>query len=154
MKIESACDTMDLLTPGIFIILTCAKFGCFIDGCCFGVECAWGVHTSYHPDAAVFPVQIFEVASMCIVLLICYFMKRAKSFRRGMAFPLTAAFYTVTRFCWEFFRYYVPQMRNILFGLTFWQLFCVGVFITSVVSLAVLYKKYPSDPLPKKHINS
>ncbi len=149
-RTESPRDTLDLLAPGIFIILTCAKLGCSFEGCCFGVECSWGVHTGYHPGVTVFPVQLFEVATMCVVILLCRYIKRTRFYRRGMAFPLTAAFYTVARFGWEFKRYYAPEMRNILFGLTFWQLFCAGVFFASVISLCVLYRLYPAEPLPKK----
>ena len=31
---QSWRKVMDLLAPGIFIILACAKFGCFMAGCC------------------------------------------------------------------------------------------------------------------------
>lgn len=35
---------IDLLALGIFIILACAKFGCFMSGCCPGRECSFGVY--------------------------------------------------------------------------------------------------------------
>ena len=148
-KIVSTRNTLDFLTPGIFLILTCAKLGCFFEGCCYGVECGWGVY-SKHADAVVFPVQIFEVATMCAVLLLCYFLKRTRFFRRGMAYPLTAALYCVGRFGWEYKRYYAEEMRHIAFGFTIWQFFCIIVFAASLISIAILYKTQPSDPLQKK----
>ena len=147
-KTVSIRNTMDLLTPGIFIILTCAKLGCSFDGCCYGVECCWGVHSQY-ATTTVFPVQLFEFGTMCAIVIICFFLKRTKFFRRGMAFPLTAAVYSVARFGWEFMRYYPSAMQHVFFGLTFWQFFCVIVFVASVISLAVLYKTQQSEPLPR-----
>lgn len=139
-------DTMDLLTPGIFIILTCAKFGCFCGGCCYGVACDFGV---FNPKAGtkVFPVQIFEVITMCAVLLLSFFLKRHSFYRRGMAYPLTAALYTVGRFGWEYLRYYPEGMRPFAFGMTVWQITCLFVFAVSVMSLIAILVKNPADPL-------
>ncbi len=140
-------NTVDLLTPGIFIILTCAKLGCHFSGCCYGVPCEWGVHSIKAEAETVFPVQLFEVATMCVILLLCCFIKRTGFFRRGMAYPLTAAVYSVARFGWEFKRYYPEELRRLVFGLTFWQAMCCIVFTASVISLIVLYKTQPSAPL-------
>lgn len=141
-------NTLDLLTPGIFIILACAKLGCFFDGCCYGIEWDWGVYSD-RAGTTVFPVQLFEVATMCIIIIICYCIKRTKFYRRGMAFPLTAAIYCCARFCWEFMRYHAPEMRRLILGLTMWQFCCIIVFAVSLISIIVLYKTQPSEPLPK-----
>ena len=132
---------------GIFIILACAKFGCHFMGCCYGVKSSWGV---FNPllQSTRFPVQMFEFITMCVIIIGCFFIKRTAFFRRGMAYPLTAAVYSVARFGWEFKRFYSDELRHIIFGLTFWQFCCVIVFSASVVSLAVLYKTQPSEPLP------
>ena len=147
--VVSTRDTLDLLTPGIFIILTCAKLGCSVEGCCYGVLCDWGVYST-RAAAMVFPVQIFEVCTMLVVLLLAFLLKRTRFYRRGMAYPLTAALYTVGRFGWEFMRFYAPEMRRLIFGMTMWQFCCVIVFIASVISLIVLYKTGESSPLPKR----
>ena len=143
----SARNTMDLLTPGIFIILACAKFGCHFMGCCYGVSSSWGVFNPLLQDTR-FPVQMFEFATMCVIILLCFFLKTKPFYRRGMAYPLTAALYAVARFGWECKRFYVEELRHIVFGLTFWQFCCVVVFVASAVSLAVLYKTQPGEPLP------
>lgn len=146
-------DVMDLLAPGIFIILTCAKFGCFMDGCCFGREWSWGIYKA-SIEATVFPVQIFEVGTMILVLLAGYFYTfRSGKFIRGTAYPFTAAVYSVTRFCWEFMRYYPSEeARHIMFGLTFWQFCCVIVFAVSVISI-VLLKNVKEKPKQKKIVH-
>lgn len=130
---------MDLLAPGIFIILTCAKFGCFMQGCCPGRECSFGI---YNPDigAILFPSQLFESITMCLVVAFCfYYATKCKKCTSGSVYPITAAVYSVTRFCWEFMRYYPnDEVRHIMFGLTFWQFWCIITIIISLIWLALL----------------
>ena len=125
---------MDLLTPGIFIVLACAKFGCFFNGCCFGVPCSFGVYNAWIETTA-FPVQLFECASTLLTLLIAWRLKKRPFFKIGMAFPLTALLFCIGRFGWEFARYYKPAIRHFIFGLTFWQMFCVAVVVVCAALL-------------------
>ena len=123
---------MDLLTPGIFMILTCAKFGCLMEGCCYGVAWERGI---YNPKAEmkVFPVQLFEVVSMIVVLLLARLFEKSKRFAPGMKYPVTAVLYCAVRFGWEFARYYPDQrLRRLALGMTLWQLCCIGVVLVSV----------------------
>lgn len=130
---------MDMLTPGIFIILACAKFGCFLYGCCPGFVCESGIYNP-HLGKTVFPEQLLESLSMIVlIVLLQLIFKRTKRFVPGTAYPITAAAYSVFRFCWEEARYYeAEELSNIVFGLTFWQLWCIGVFIVSIAVTAVL----------------
>lgn len=132
---------MDMLAPGIFIILTCAKFGCFMAGCCAGRECDSGL-CIYNPklELTVFPSQLFESITMCIVVAFCFWYAfKSKKCISGSVYPFTAAVYSVTRFCWEFMRYYVnDEVRHIMFGLTFWQFWCIVVVILSIVWVLLL----------------
>lgn len=143
--------TLDMLTPNIFMILLFGKLRCAWAGCCFGFPCNWGLHSPFL-KTTVFPVQLFEAATTLLILLICYKTKESAFFRRGMAYPLTAAFYCVARFGWEFARYYLPENRNFWLGLTFWQWACIFVFVCSIISIIWLYKTKPSEPLPKIRI--
>ena len=138
---------MDMLAPGILLILTCAKFGCFINGCCVGFVCDWGVHYK-NSDVTNFPVQIFEVATMLLVLLLTQlYVRKAKRFVAGTAYPITFAVYSVTRFCWEFFRFYPEEgMRHLICDLTFWQCVCCVTFVVCVTIIAVLTVKARKQP--------
>ena len=148
-------DTMDLLTPGIFIILTCAKFGCALIGCCHGIGCSFGV---YHPDLHmyVFPVQICEVVSMMLML---YFVSQLESrgkLSRGEKYLVTAGIYSIIRFIWEFFRYYdVPEMKHYHLGTTYWQSVCIPVLCCMIVGFFIVhqmsqYRRIPQEPDKKR----
>lgn len=130
---------MDMLAPGIFIILACAKFGCFMAGCCPGRECSFGV---YNPklELTVFPSQLFESITMAFVVAFCFWYAfKNKKCMSGSVYPVTAAVYSVTRFCWEFMRYYkYEELRHLVLGMTFWQFWCVVVIILSVLWVILL----------------
>ena len=136
-------NVMDTMAPGGFIILTCAKFGCFIYGCCPGLPCEFGL---YNPvfDMVMFPSQIFETVSMCLVVAFCFWYGlKYKNRVDGKAYPYTIMLYSVIRFGWEFVRYYdVEEMRHMLFGLTFWQLWCIVTFFEGLIWLLIM--KVPS----------
>ena len=142
-------NTFDVLTPGIFIILTCAKFGCALIGCCHGIGCSFGV---YHPDLHmyVFPVQICEVVSMMLILWFVAVLDYRMMLHRGEKFFITAGLYSIVRFFWEFFRYYdVPGMKNFCLGMTFWQVCCLAVLTASIIgylkvhNMSVAPRRFP-----------
>ncbi len=146
VEIISGRNTLDMLTPGLFATIALGKIGCHIEGCCFGIECTWGVHSD-RIDATVFPVQLFEAITLFLILAGCYYLKRKSFYRRGMAYPLTAVLYCLSRFAFEFFRHYEPALRNLVFGITLWQSLCIVVILVSVIILCILYRK-DSNPLP------
>ncbi len=132
-------DVLDMLTPGILLILACAKLGCFVNGCCRGIECSFGIH---YPDTDYknFPVQICEVVVMLLLLALTQlYIRKAKNYVAGTAYPLTFGIYAVTRFGFEFLRYYPqPELRHLIIGLTFWQFVCIIVLIVSVLWFVIL----------------
>ena len=153
IKPVSFRDTMDMIIPGAFLVFTCIKLGCHIRGCCYGVPWEHGVRSPMG-DIRLFPVQLCEFASLCAILIICSFIKRTKLYRRGMAAPLTAFMYGAARFCWEYARYYTPEMKHFASGLSLWQLFSLLVIVVTAIWLAVLVKTQPPEPLPELKIIS
>lgn len=151
LKVVSVSDTLDFVIPGGFIFLSCIKIGCSISGCCFGIECSWGVY-SRRIGATVFPIQICEAATIWLIIIALYFIQQTKFYRRGMAAPLGGGMYIFARFCWEFLRYYTPEMRHFFLGLSLWQIFCVIIFIVVVVWAIGLYVIQPSEPMPKNYL--
>ena len=147
-KTVSYRDTMDLIIPGCFVLLSITKIGCHFRGCCYGVECGWGI---YFPnrDITLFPVQIFECVTTLLILITTYCVQHAGFFRRGMSLPFGAGLFALARFFWEFYRYYVPEMRHFALGLTFWQIVSLLLTVVFAVWFTVLYRTRPAEPLPK-----
>lgn len=151
IKYVSFHDILDFIVPGAFMLAATIKIGCFFSGCCYGIECSWGVK-AYGTDITLFPIQIFESATIWLILIAMYFIKQTKFFRRGMAGPLTVAMYAFARFCWEFLRGYTPEMRHFFLGLSLWQIFCLVILVVVVPWTIVLYKTQPSEPMPKNYL--
>lgn len=129
----------DLFAPGAFLGLAFAKFGCFLSGCCPGIECTFGIYNNIY-DKVMFPSQICESITMVFVVAFSFWYSlKYKKRIPGSAYPITAMLYAFTRFCWEFMRYYdLDKMKHLLFGLSFWQLWCIAVFVLSVIWLYIL----------------
>ena len=143
----SVRNIMDMVTPIFLIVLIFVNFRCAWVGCCFGIACSWGIHSSTI-DTTVLPVQFFEAGCTFLIIILCYYLKQTSFFRRGMAFPLAVSFYSAARFILEFLRYYSPEERNFLLHLTLWQWLCMFVLVSSAISVFVLYNHQPSEPLP------
>ncbi len=135
----------DLFAPGAFLGLAFSKFGCFLSGCCPGIECKFGVYNNIL-DKVMFPSQLCESITMVFVVAFSFWYSlRYEKRVRGAAYPVTAMLYTFTRFCWEFLRYYdIDKMKHLLFGLSFWQIWCIIVFVASYFWLRLL--KNPKLP--------
>ena len=129
----------DLFAPGAFLGLAFSKFGCFLSGCCPGIECKFGIYNNLL-DKVVFPSQICESITMVFVVVFSFWYSlKYKKRISGSAYPVTAMVYVTTRFFWEFLRYYdIDKMKHLLFGLSFWQLWCIAVFVLSVIWLYIL----------------
>lgn len=143
----SVRNIMDMVTPIFLIVLIFVNIRCAWVGCCFGIPCSWGIHSSTI-DTTVLPVQFFEAGCTFLIIILCYYLKQTSFFRRGMAFPLAVSFYSAARFILEFLRYYSPEERNFLLHLTLWQWLCMFVLVSSAISVFVLYNHQPSEPLP------
>lgn len=133
---------IDMLAPGIFVILACAKFGCFCLGCCHGIECSFGV-MSPMINVTVFPIQIVEVFFMCFIIAFSFWYPfRSGRYVKGAVYPATTILYCFMRFFAEFLRYYKEAgQRDILCNMTFWQLCCVGVSIVCVIWLFIVHSE-------------
>ena len=131
---------IDMLAPGIFVILACAKFGCFCAGCCHGIECSFGVMSPII-NVTVFPIQIFEVFFMLFIIAFSFWYPfKSGRYVKGAVYPATTILYCFMRFFAEFLRYYEkPEQRDILFNMTFWQLCCVAVSIVCAIWLIVVH---------------
>ena len=90
------------LTPAIPLFHVFGRIGCFLSGCCHGMESEkWGI---VHPNGvAYFPVQLVEACGDLIIFIILCIMKNKKQkYYQPLGVYLTL--YGVMRFVLEFFR--------------------------------------------------
>ncbi|MBQ7923205.1 MAG: prolipoprotein diacylglyceryl transferase [Clostridia bacterium] len=122
------------------------RIGCFLSGCCFGMECSVGFVYKYSLIESAnhvrrFPIQLVEAAGNLIIFLVLYhlFNKNKKNL-----LSLYFVLYSILRFTTEFFR--GDDYRGFLFSLSTSQIISVILLIAGVVSLAAAYKKRHSKP--------
>ena len=86
-----------------------ARIGCFLGGCCYGIECEFGFTAHGNElspavnDISRFPVQLLESAGNLIIFAFLFHLYRKKKMV-GHLFCLYLGLYAVLRFCVEFLR--------------------------------------------------
>lgn len=112
------------------------RIGCFLGGCCYGIEWEHGVVYHYSPVAECngvprFPVQLVEaVLNLALFFVLYYFFKR-KIFRKKLM-ALYCLIYPVYRFILEYYR--ADEYRGFLGALSTSQLISL-LFIVSTVTV-------------------
>lgn len=135
--------TADSLSMGLSIGQMFGRLGCFLAGCCWGIEAQPGFPfavTFSNPLAAeqvgtplnipLHPAQLYEAAGMLLIFLILVFTFPHRRFA-GQQFFLYMLLYSVLRFNVEFFR---GDPRGTVFNgmLSTSQLISLIVFIASL----------------------
>ena len=100
---RKAREVLDFFAPSIALSFAFARLGCLFNGCCYGIECAFGVPNQKFPGQLLLPVQLFESAVNLVIFIAFLLRERVKKTNR---FHLEAYFvvYGVARFILEFFR--------------------------------------------------
>jgi len=99
---------LDFATPAIPLFHFFGRIGCFLAGCCFGVESSFGF-TFHHSiiekanEINRFPVQLLEAFINLILFFILDFFRRKNLFKQNIIY-LYLLFYSVARFFIEFLR--------------------------------------------------
>ncbi len=133
----------DVLAPCIPMFHFFGRLGCFLSGCCFGVECSVGF---VYENAAVpmangvrrFPVQLVEAVlnlALCVVLF--YLLKKRRC--KGRLINIYLAVYPVYRFILEYFR--GDDYRGFLFGLSTSQLISLLLLVANGAFMLYSYMK-------------
>ncbi len=131
---------MDLLAVSIPLFHTFGRVGCFLAGCCYGIESPFGFlveHNDLSPDVCGvtrFPVQLVEAAcNLLIFLFLCEMFRRGR--RKGDLIYVYMLFYPPVRFVLEFWRGDV--IRGFLLGLSTSQWVSILLFVYAVLRLTV-----------------
>ena len=130
------------LVPVFPLIHSIGRLGCFLAGCCYGMEYHGFGHVVFHNtiyapvNIPLFPSQIIE--SLCnfiiFILIICTYKKFKGTYK---IIGLYAILYSIVRFTLEFFR--GDLIRGFSFGLSTSQWFSIVLFVTGIV---IFYKEH------------
>lgn len=131
---------LDLLAPYLALGQSIGRIGCFLNGCCFGKEVAWGVYFPVH-GAYLHPTQLYLAGGLFIIFLI---LKRYQKFSQipGLVFASYLILASSLRFGVEFFR---ADHQALFLGLSIYQFVCFGVLMFAFLFAYSMLAKY-SDP--------
>ena len=134
----------DICAPMVPLFHFFGRIGCFLGGCCYGIESPFGftVHRNELVptinDVQRFPVQLFEAGlNLALFFVLAHLLKKNK-FKGGL-FAIYLVIYSIIRFFDEFLR--GDSYRGFLFGLSTSQIISIFIFIGAVIFLVVRNKK-------------
>lgn len=125
----------DIVAPAIPLFHFFGRIGCFLGGCCYGIECEFGfIYTHALSESANgvrrFPVQLLEAAFNLLLFLVLWQLLR----RRKTGLLRWYLFcYSIGRFLLEFLR--GDAYRGQAFGLSTSQIISLVILIALSVSL-------------------
>lgn len=143
----------DLAMPSIALAQGFGRIGCFLAGCCYGIEtdskCSITFHHSdYAPNGvALVPTQLISSALdfiNCIVLL--YLSRKVKA--KGVIAGCYLVFYSVGRFIIEFFR--GDLERGSVGCLSTSQFIGIFLFLVGMIIIVIQARKYHKEVLQKQ----
>lgn len=132
-------QVMDIISPGTYLLLGFSKIGCAVYGCCYGIECSFGVPTPFE-EHLCFPVQLLECVLCFVLFCFLYIFVTKIKHRKGITYPLGLILYGVIRFFVEFLRYYPEAERTYFFGMNFWQAVSIVTVVYGVIRLIYTYR--------------
>ena len=98
-------DYAPRLLPSLPFAHAFGRIGCFLAGCCYGIECGWGI--VYPPFSSapayipLFPVQLLEALLLVLIGVFLLLYAKKGGARIGRAYVVL---YAPTRFMLEFLR--------------------------------------------------
>jgi len=136
--------TADICTPSIPLAQAIGRIGCFLRGCCYGIETAlpWGI--SYLGETR-HPTQIYSSIALFLIFIFLSKQKHKKSFN-GALFLTYILIYSVFRFFIEFIR----VEPKVLFGLTAAQLVSIVLSAISIFLFLRFRKLFKTRNISKE----
>ncbi|WP_052446891.1 prolipoprotein diacylglyceryl transferase [Candidatus Soleaferrea massiliensis] len=135
-------EILDIFAVSVPLFHTFGRVGCFLGGCCYGMESDWGFivyNNTLQPDingVVRIPIQLIEaLCNLCIffVLLVLFSKRRQK----GCLLYIYMIIYSAVRFVLEFYRGDV--IRGFIGGLSTSQWISIVLLIFAVWKLISKY---------------
>ena len=138
---KDRADYADLGAVAAPLFHTVGRLGCFLTGCCYGVESDLGFVYHHAISAGAngvrrFPVQLVEMGlNFALFLLMRIWLRKGK--HKGRLFQWYLLIYPVYRFVLEFFR--GDDYRGFIFGLSTSQFISLLILLANLI--LVLFRK-------------
>ena len=131
LKIESV-RTGNQIAPAIALAMAVGRIGCFLTGCCYGIETNLPIGINFGDGINRIPTQIIEII-FCLILFIylSYKQKKDKNLVPGILFKKLVLYYFIFRFFIEFIR---GTSKNILF-LSIYQIICLLGIVFMIIKI-------------------
>lgn len=93
------------VAPAIALSMAIGRIGCFLTGCCFGIETKLPIGIDFGDGIPRIPTQLIEMV-FCLILFIYLFYKQKtdKKLMPGILFKKLVLYYFIFRFFIEFIR--------------------------------------------------
>lgn len=131
---------MNVITPAIPFIHSIGRIGCFMGGCCYGIEYN-GIFSIHFPHNELingldstgrFPIQLLESFALFALFILFYFHSN-KIYPDGFLILLYLIAYGILRFFTEFLR--ADTERGVIFSLSTSQWISIFVVILGIFML-------------------
>ena len=131
---------MDIVAPLIPFVHGFGRIGCFMAGCCYGIE-YYGPFSIQFPynelvpeldDVPRFPVQLLEAGLNFLMCGVLFFLMKKMKMKTGQLLGIYLVYYTIARFCLEFLRGDVIRGNVLGVSTTQWisfLLFPIGIML-------------------------
>lgn len=135
---EKFCD---IVAPAIPLFHFFGRIGCFLVGCCYGIESHFGLvfrHSMLDSanNVSRFPVQILEALFNLILFIILAVLNKKDKFK-GKLIYIYLILYSIIRFSLEFLR--GDTYRGFIFGLSTSQ--WISIFLFLIASIILIIKR-------------
>ena len=135
----------DLFVPGVVLAMAIFRAGCFVNGCCFGLECSmpWmavtysGASTIAPANIPLYPVQLYQVLlNLLIFGIIWSYRKRLQP--QGATYLLYVILFAAGDFIIRLFR----QPDAVFLGIQIQQYLNLMMLMVSVPLLVLRYRRW------------
>lgn len=147
---DKRAEIFDLLAVLVPLFHGFGRIGCFLGGCCYGIESEFGF--TAHNNTAVpsvndvnrFPVQLLESGLNFILFFVLLILFKKHILEKRLIY-IYMLVYPVIRFFDEFLR--GDTYRGFLFGLSTSQWVSIILFVFALIMLPITSKKYKQEKL-------
>ena len=137
---------VDVMAVSVPLFHTFGRVGCFLGGCCYGIECPVGFVYTQNPIPQAngvrrFPVQLLE-ALFCLLLFLALFALLRRGLCRGRLLAVYLCVYSVGRFFLEFLR--GDAYRGFLFGFSTSQITSMLLLLGTLLFPLINHHRTPA----------